>query len=353
MNRFVASLVLPAFLLACGGGSNPFEPDPDPPAEGEAGEETPEEGGIPDVLANNVTKMAFDPVAETLTVEGVNFDEVPFTATYRRRTGLDRDGYQAFTAQDDPLDRHNTAFAKEANNGSDVRAGVIVSGGPRNRFFGGGYYERDGEYTPPDVAPDSGLVSYSGSYVGLVNVGFRDGTNYGPPRRWEDGPNIGDLRPVPDGTPVELVPDQAGIIDGKIFINADFADASVEGNIFDRRLVNSNTGQIAETLSGQQILLPSVVMIATPINDDGTFAGDLEYDQRSVNDPVIGTKIGDFGGIFGGTDASGVAGIVKLEEFDGPNNPFGLETEEEYGVFVLDQCGQPVEDTAGCASTNP
>lgn len=34
MNRFVASLVLPAFLLACGGGTNPFTPDPAAPDPG-------------------------------------------------------------------------------------------------------------------------------------------------------------------------------------------------------------------------------------------------------------------------------------------------------------------------------
>ncbi|MCR9146271.1 MAG: thymidylate synthase [Rhodobacteraceae bacterium] len=347
MNRIVASLVLPAFLLACGGGSNPFEPAPEPPAEGEGEgeEETPEEGGIPDALANNVTKLVFDPVAQTLTVEGVNFDEVPFTATYTRSAAFDRNGYQAFTAQNDPLDRHNTAFGKQTNNEANVRAGVALSGGPRNRFFGGGYYDRDGAYTPPEVAPDSGLVSYSGSYVGLVNIGFRD-----------DGPTSqDDLLDVPPGTAGELLPSQAGITEGKVFVNADFADASVEGNIYDRRLVDPTNGQTAIAPDGRPLLLPSVVMVSTPISDDGTFEGQMEYDQRHplITTPVIGTKIGDFGGIFGGTDASGVAGIVKLDEFDGPNNPYGLESEIEYGVFVLDQCGQPVEDTVGCAGTNP
>lgn len=345
MNRFVASLVLPAFLLACGSGSNPFESTPEPPAEGEPEEETPEEGGIPEVLANNVTKMVFDPTAQTLTVEGVNFDEVPFTATYRRSAAFDRNGFQAFTAQEDPLDRHSTAFGRQASNGSDVRGGVALTGGPRNRFFGGGYYERDGEYTPPDVTPSSGLVSYSGSYVGLVNIGFRD-----------DGPaSQDDLLDVPPGTPGELTPSQAGIIEGKVFVNADFADASVEGNIYDRRLIDPTDGQTAIAPDGRPLVLPSVVMVSTPINDDGTFEGQIEYDQRHplITTPVIGTKIGDFGGIFGGSDAAAVAGAVKLDEFDGPNNPYGLESEIEYGAFVLDQCGQPVEDTVGCAGTNP
>ena len=350
MNRFVASLVLPAFLLACGGGSNPFEGEATtpPPDGGGQGVTPPEEPGIPEVLSNNVTRLSFDPAAQTLTVEGVGLDEVPFTATYRRRAGLDRNGYQAFTAQDDRLDRHSSAFGKQSGNGADVRAGVVLSGGPRNRFFGGGYYERDGEYTPPDVTPDSGLVSYSGSYVGLVNIGFREGTRDPVTGTWEDGANIGDLQPVPDGTPLELVPDQAGIIDGKILINADFADATVEGNIYDRELINPATGQ-------RVFELPSVVLIDAPIDDDGNFTGTVEYEQRdpSITTNVIGNRIGDYGGTFGGENASGVAGIVKLDEFDGPNDPLGLENEEEYGVFVLDQCGQPVQDPVGCAGTNP
>ncbi|WP_135503701.1 thymidylate synthase [Roseovarius aestuariivivens] len=352
MNRFVASLVLPAFLLACGSGSNPFEADPQPPAEEDTGgdppgdEENPlTDAGIPSSLARDLARLEFDPATQTLTVEGVSLDEVPFIATYRRRPAFDRGGYQAFTAQDDPLDRHNTAFAREAANGSDTRAGVTISPNPRNRYFGGGYYERDGEFTPPVVSPSSGLVSYSGSYVGLVNIGFRD-----------DGPgSLDDLAPVPAGTANELRPGQAGIVDASIFINADFADNVVEGNIYNRRLINPSTGLIAQTSGGRPLILPSIVLIGTPINDDGTFIGEVEYDQTDalITTSVIGIDIGDYGGIFGGTDASAVAGNVYLEQFDGPGDIYGLSGEEEVGVFVLDQCGQPVEDTVGCASTNP
>ena len=333
MKRFVAALMLPAFLLACGSGSNPFEPDPAPPAEDPApdpgDEENPvTEAGIPESLAGDLTRVSFNPntVPPTLSVEGVTLDDEPFIANYRRRPGLDRNGYIAFTAQDDPLDRHFTAYGREANNNSGVRAGVVVSGGVRNRFFGGGYYERDGAYTPPNPATTTGLVSYAGNYVGLINVGG----------------SSEDLAPVPGGTDPDLAPLQAAEVTGNILIQADFADNAVEGNIYNRQILDTAT------------VLPSIVLLNTSIDPTtGTFLGDTEYEAGDFpGENVIGTDIGDYGGIFGGTNASGVAGTIHLEQWDGPNNPLGFEGEEEYGVFVLDQCGQPVDDPI-CAGVNP
>jgi hypothetical protein len=202
---------------------------------------------------------------------------------------------------------------------------VTVSGGPRNRFFAGGYYERDGDYDPPEGTGTSGMVSYAGTYAALTN-GNGDG---------------GDLAPVPAGTAPELVPTEAAELRGDIFLQADFADNAVEGNIINRQLVDSGTA------------LPSVVLVRSGITDTGTFEGSVEYEQRDFpNDNVTGSAIGSYGGTFGGTDASGVAGLVKLEEFDGPNDDLGFENEVEHGVFVLDQCGQAV-DAAICANVNP
>lgn len=330
MKRLVASLVLPAFLLACGGGSNPFDPDPTapdpgtqtPPTNPTTGEDDPlTTAGIPGSLANDLSSLTFNASGQTLIVEGITQDGSPIEIAYRRRPGLDRGGYQAYTYQDDALDRHVTAFAREAGNGSGVRAGVAVSGGPRNRFFGGGYYERDGGY-----APASGQVSYAGNYVGVSNL---NGSSE-------------DLIAPPAGIDPDLVPSQAAEITGRIFINADFADGAVEGNVFNRQIADFGVG------------LPSLVLVNTPINADGTFVGSVEYEAADFpGESVVNESIGGYGGIFGGTNASGVAGVLRVEEFDGPNDPLGLENEQEYGVFVLDQCGQPVQDAAGCVGTNP
>lgn len=323
MNRFVASLVLPAFLLACGGGSNPFTPDPAAPDPGTGGDDDnpTSDAGIPTALAGDLTRLNYNAATETLTVEGLTLDGSPNPVTYQRRPGQDRNGYEAYTYQDDGLDRHYTIYVAQSNNDAAVRAGAAMSPGPRNRSFGGGFYERDGAYSPA-----SGQVSYAGNYVGLTN-----GAGSGE-----------DLTPQPPTTEPELGIPQAGEITGRVFINANFENGNLEGNITNRELVEGG------------IPLPSIVLVHTPISSDGTFVGQAEYEQGDFpGENVIGQKIGDYGGIFGGTNASGVAGVIHLEEFDGPNNPLGFETEEEYGVFVLDQCGQPVEDAVGCAGTNP
>ncbi|MBY5989338.1 thymidylate synthase [Roseovarius atlanticus] len=324
MNRFVASLVLPAFLLACGGGTNPFTPDPAAPDPGTGGDDDnpTTDAGIPTALAGDLTRLNYNAATETLTVEGLTLDGGDDPLVYRRRPGMDRNGYQAYTFQDDGRDRHYTIYVAEANNNSGVRAGAGISGGPRNRVFGGGYYERDGDFSPA-----TGQVSYAGNYVGVTNL---NGSGE-------------DLTPPPAGLDPDLVPTQAAEVTGRVELQANFGDdATVEGNIIERTLVDSGTA------------LPSIVLVNTPISSDGTFVGQAEYEQGDFpGENVIGQKIGDYGGIFGGTNASGVAGVIHLEEFDGPNNPLGFETEEEYGVFVLDQCGQPVEDAVGCAGTNP
>ncbi|MEM6577697.1 MAG: thymidylate synthase [Pseudomonadota bacterium] len=332
----MAVLLLPAFLMACGSGSNPFEPDPDPgaPGAGPPGPTTPT--GIPDAISGDVTRISLDPVSGNLTVEGLTLDNVPFAATYTPQPNLDRNGYTAFTAQNDALDRHSTSYFGNTNNDGSARAGVTVTGGPRNRFFGGAFYERDGAYTPPPITPTSGLVSYAGNYIGLINIDFND-----------TGSARNDLIAVPGGTPSELIPGQAVTVEGRVFINTDFADNSIEGNIFNRSVVDGSPSLAANTV------LPSLVLINTGIDADGSFSGNVEYEAADFpGDNVIGNPIGDWGGIIGGPNGSGLAGAIRLTEFDGPNDPLGLENEEEFGIFVLDQCGQPVDDAVGCAGAN-
>ncbi|WP_412506454.1 thymidylate synthase [Roseovarius sp. SYSU LYC5161] len=344
MKHFVAGLMAAALLGGCGGGSNPFEEDPAEDAQqngGDGGEQdNGDDGGdgtvtidtsvsVPDGLAGNVSNVTFDAAAETLVVEGLNLDEVPFTAVYNRRPGLDREGYMAFTVQEDPLDRHYTAYAAQSNNSGSVRATTVGSPGPRNRFFEGGHFDRDGGFDRPEISPDSGMVSYAGDYVAVTNIGDINGP---------------DLKEIPADVDVadELRVPQALTITGNIFVNADFADNSVEGNIFDRQLVET----------AQE--LPSVVLLATPIAGNGTFAGDVEYDIGDPRGETDGQfiNVGSYGGVFGGPESDGVAGVVNLEQFDGSGDPLDLSNEREVGIFVLDQCGQAVSDPL-CGAVNP
>ncbi|MCZ7675326.1 MAG: thymidylate synthase [Roseovarius sp.] len=262
MAQKVAGLLACAVLAACSAGSNPFNSGDDGAGGGGTGGGggTEVKASVSTTIGGQVTRVAYNAGAGTLEVEGMSLDEVPYSATYRRAPALDQDGYVAFTVQEDAGDRHFTAYAGQSTGGA-VRAAAISSPGPRNRAFMGYYLERDGAYDPPDVTTDSGLVTYAGRYVGLTNLG---------------DPNGSDLLPPVSDDP-ELVVPQALIIHGDTFINADFADNAVEGNIFNRELLDTDLNVISE--------LPSIVLVVTDIAADGTFAGTVEYD---TSDPLSG-----------------------------------------------------------------
>ena len=163
---------------------------------------------------------------------------------------------------------------------------------------------------------DTGLVSYAGTYAGLTNLAA----------------NGDELIAVPGGTDPAILPDQPAQVTGSVFINADFGDNAVNGAVFDRTFVNLDPNVSAQ-IGGDQ--LDDVVLTSTGIEEDGTFFGVAE-------NPAL-EGIGSYGGTFGGTEASGVAGIVALDGDFIPN----IDEEAEYGVFVLNQCGQP-GDAAIC-----
>ncbi|MDQ2093424.1 transferrin-binding protein-like solute binding protein [Rhodalgimonas zhirmunskyi] len=306
-------------LIAACGSTNPFTTEEEETTGETGGETTTETSTIPEELSGDLESVVYSPGDQTITVTGMTLDEVPVETVYRRNTSLDRNGYIAYTAQDDPLDRHFTAYVKQSNNSGSVRAGAISDGGQFNRVFQGGFYERDGEFTPP--TPDEGLVSYAGTYIGLLN-GLGDG---------------GDLLPITDPTvPVELHPGQSGTIVGNIFFNVDFNNNTINGGITDR--VWTQNGSAEE----------SIALISTSIEDDGTFLGSAEFDGE------VGTSIGSYGGIFGGPEADAVGGVVALNEWDGPGDVnHGFDSEIERGVFVLDKCGTTGANATVCASTNP
>lgn len=306
-------------MLAACSGSNPFEdgdgPGPDPV--------DPDNTALA-AVRGDVDSISFNPTTQTLIVSGVSLDNTDYSATYTRDPSRDVTTgagvfYQAYTTQSDPLDRPAIAFARET---AGTRGSVAVTGGQFNRYFGGTYFERTGAFDPPPVNDQNqGLVSYAGRYVGLTNLQTND-----------------PLLPPAVGTDPALIPGAPVIVDGEIFLNVDFADNQVNGAIYNRDF-RSNPGVFT---------LPDIVLIATGIDANGRFNGErIEYDG------VLTTDIGDYAGIFGGPDAAGVAGGVRLTEFDGVGDPSGIEDEEEYGIFVLDKCGTAAADAAVCAQVRP
>lgn len=309
MKRIVVTLAASLFLAACSASQNPFRPATATPDPGTGDPATGDASDIPAPLAGDLTRFVYDALAQTLTVEGLPYDSTnPGTdsATYVRNPALDRNGYEAYTFQNSGDDRHFTAYVAETGNASGARAGIVSSGGPRNRVFKGGYFERSGAFTSP-----TGQVTYTGSYVGLTNGAL----------------STEDLQ-APSVVDPLTNPTQAAETTGDISITADFANGAVEGDITNRVRVDD------------ALALPSIVLVSTGITAEGAFNGvQVEYNQGEFpGDNVIGVDIGDFGGVFAGTPGmTSVVGVIALDEFDGPNDPLGLEGEEEIGVFVLDE----------------
>ena len=204
------------------------------------------------------------------------------------------------------------AIVAQSNDGSVVGA-VVMDGGQFTKFFSGGFYATDGNYTPGKPTNDTGLVSYAGVYAGLSNLNA-DGVG---------------LLPVPDDTNDAILPDQPAQIVGNIFINADFQDNTVNGAIYNRAFVNLNPA-LEAFLGGPE--LEDVFLIPTAITTEGTFFGTVENPEQE--------GIGNYGGTFGGTEASGVAGTTHL---DGDWVEL-VDNEVEFGIFLLTQCGQDGED---------
>lgn len=319
ITTLLSSLLL---LSACGGGgSNPFDEDDvevetDTPVIDDG--EVVSSDGIPAALSGvggavNLESVAYDPDAGTLAVDLFALDrtdsDIPLQDYVFNQNLTDlAPGYEVYSFQDDALDRMFVAIVAQSDDGS-VLGAAVMDGGQFNRFFGGGFYATDGNYTPGTGENDTGLVSYAGNYAGLTNLDA-DGS---------------ELLAVPAGTDASLLPGQPAQVTGSVFINADFGDNAVNGVIYDRAFENLNPGF-------GPLALEDVVLIPTAITDTGTFFGTAENPAQE--------GIGSYGGTFGGTEASGVAGVIAL---DGDFIP-DIDNEHEFGVFVLTQCGQANDD---------
>jgi hypothetical protein len=295
MTRYGLILLCGLALAGCD-STNPLTGGPDD--DGGGGGVPTDPNDIPAALAGNLASIGYDADDEELTVE-IQLDSDTVSANYTRNPTLDIPGYVAFTSQDDPLDRMYTALVADSFDGG-VTAGVVADGGQFNRFFGGGFYKRN-----HGTLPTTGLASYAGTYAGVTNVSG----------------NSGEILTPPPGTDPANLPSESARVQGDIFLNVDFAQNKVNGAVSNRSFVDDGEA------------LDTVVLIATDITEEGTFNGVVEFEDQ--------TGIGTYGGVFGGTDATAVGGVVHLTEFDAD-----LQNEQEYGVFVLTRCGLDGDDSA-------
>ncbi|SDD13996.1 hypothetical protein [Ruegeria marina] len=306
MKPYLVAMATCVALSACGGSNAVFGT-----GDGtDGGGGTPANPVVPADIAGNITSISYDPDNQTLVVRGAGLDDVAFTDVYTRKPALDRPGYEAYTAQDGSLTRHFTAYVREIDG---TYGAVIGSGGQFNTVIQGTQFGRDGAYDPPATTPNGGVVSYAGNYIGVLN---RNGSGE-------------DLLPVTPGTDPSVIPGQVAEVTGNVLINAGFGDTQnqVDGIIYNRQI--ADTGLSMEDLS----LRP------TEITSNGTFTGEvMTPDLRNV---------GGYAGLFGGQDASVVAGALHVEDHVG-----ALENEVEYGTFVLGVCGGPNADPL-CDQPNP
>jgi hypothetical protein len=310
MFRILATTAALALLTACGDGQ-PFdfgvvEPVDPPLTE----EEIKEQAAISESIAGGLIGGTYSTASGTLTVR-IPFDAGDINTEYARNTSLDVPGYLAFSSQDDPLDRIYIGMAARSADNS-VEGVLAMDGGQFLRFFGGTTFRQIGTYSEPPVGPTTGLVSYAGSYIGLSNLNANTATAG---------------LPIPPGTNPALIPDQAGRVTGDVFINADFAENEVNGAIVNRDSIDNG------------FVMSDVFLIATDIDANGRFLGSVENAAQD--------DIGDYGGTFGGLNASGVAGGVHLTDFLD-----NVDGEEEFGIFVLTQCGL-TGDAAICDDVQP
>ena len=321
--NFGLSLGLVAMLGACSSatGANPVSGGTDnfgdTGAEGIPADPTTGNDDVPEDLAQNLDAVEFNASADTLVISIGGLDSGSETSTYSRTPSLDVPGFVAFSKQDDPLDRFFVAFAKQSPDGTS-QAFAISDGGQFNRYFGGTRFERIGGYEQPT----SGLVSYAGEYAGTTNLGEL---------------NTAELLPVPAGLSDGVLPRAPARVRGNIFLNVDFSESKINGEIYDRELLRADGTVVASFSSdnnGDSIVdMPNITLIASDINADGTFTGALE-DTETEN------SVGNYGGTFGGNGATSVAGAVKLDRFSN-----AYDNEEEYGAFALGRCG-----TAGASA---
>lgn len=313
MIRHFISISAFAVLAACGDG-NPFTSSTD--SSTAAPVTAP--ANIPASILNDLESISFDPDTNTLTVAGLTQDGVPVANEYRHvpttyAPGSENIapfavGFQTFTAQNDALGRHVTAFVASRDG---VQAGVVMTGGQFNRFFGGSYFDRTGAYVAP-TAPDGGFdVTYVGRYAAGLN-------SVGP---------VTDLITPAGVDPDVDTPAQTAYIRGLVFVNVDINDMSVEGEIYDRTAVIDDGG------TPGFLDLTDLVLVEGSLLADGSFTGNVERDQSDTADSVVGVDIGDFAGVIGGANGEFIAGGTTVEDFE-PS----LTNEIEYGVFVLDLC---------------
>lgn len=351
MEKFWIAAALAALLAGCGSSGssnddcvrdNPLQAcedtdDDESDDDGSDGSDGSGSTTTPEDIEATVASFSFAEDMSTVTVQIEGLDTSPVNAVYARNDRLTEvmglDDYVAYSVQEDALDRFFLALGGMSADGS-VSAVAVGAGGQFNTVFQDGQHGRTGAFDPPDFETDpaSGQVTYVGDYAAVTNLSTRDGLDLLP---------VGDL---PEDYAELDVPGQPVQLTGVIFLNANFADAQVNGEILNRTLIDPRDETPVSPTGRTSVA--KVVLTEGTIDALGAFSGSAEFEDES--------SAGTFAGIFGGEDATYAAGNTELSwELSAPFGEEGDYDIEEVGMFVLTQCGKAGAREDICGLVNP
>lgn len=288
IRNLLAPLAL-GLLAACGG--NPIGEDDDGGGGGGGGGSTPLLSEEVSMAVEEADLNRWQPGDATFEVRMTAQDAADLTGTYQRNAALDVDAYQAYTYQETTSNRFIVALVRKEG---EMAGMIAVDAGQFSVYNGGGQVWRADAFT----APSGGLggpFNYSGTYVGLLNV----------------GPN------APGGPGGGLGAERAMRVNGRALITADFTEMSVSGGVDQRVVVDPEGAALNPMLN--------VALVTTEITATGTFEGTVRRLESQG-----WTDAGKYGGAFSDLGAE-VATVLVFN----PTNDTALF---EHGLIVLQNC---------------
>ena len=244
---------------------------------------------VPAAVKVNMNSASYTPGDATIKVNMTSQDAASLSATYKRNATLDVGGYQAYTYQESTSNRYVVAMVKATGSAKGL---VAVEGGQFANYHGGGDFVRADLFTLP-ASGVGAKYDYSGSYVGMMNIGV----------------------PLP-GPGGDLDPTRSYRTTGRALITADFTEMSVSGGVDNRVIVDPGVDPSLTPLD-------TINLNETGISSTGTFAGKVKIGT---------TDVGDYAGLFAGLDAAQVAALLVFTPY---KNDAIIK---EHGLIVLDNC---------------
>lgn len=302
-------LLLAAALTLASCGGNPFveppvvvPPDPTDPTNPDSPVK------VDPLVAVDLRSIIYDPSGAgslSMNIDGP-VGQSPNVQFVRNGT-LDVSGYEAYTYQNLVTQRSYVALVANNARGS-LLASAVSDGGQFNRHFGGGTFARLDVYTAPTI----GTFTYAGSYAGI----------------FAPGDASSDL-------PTGLVANNPYRVRGDANVVATFVNSKVDGGVVNRWLLDANGDKIdlnADGVVDDNDNLLDITFPTMTITPNGQFLGDVEF-STAPNVPETGSVIGSVNGVFGGVQASDVAGAIVINPISGSDGIW------EHGVFNLPRCG--------------